>query len=170
LPPQVTHNNDNKNKVTLELEQGYRFKVTFPDEERTTLMMDEPPPLGGMRGPNAARVLAASIANCLSASLIFCLSKSKIIVKSMKTEAEPLLARNKEGYWRVIKVNVSLYPELEGNPDQNRVRRCLDIFENYCVVTGAVRNGMTVDATVSLPDQTPTTFGEIPEQGQQSKV
>lgn len=153
-------NDKNKNKVTLELERGYRFKVTFPDAEKTTLMMDEPPPLGEMKGPNAARVLAASIANCLSASLIFCLSKSKISVKSMKTEAEPVLARNKEGYWRVTRVNVSLYPELEGSPDQTRVRRCLDIFENYCVVTGAVRNGMTVEAKVNLPDHVATISAE----------
>jgi uncharacterized OsmC-like protein len=68
----------------------------------------------------------------------------------MKTEAEPLLARNKEGYWRVIRVNVSIYPELEGNPDQTKVRRCLEIFENYCVVTGAVRSGLTVEAKVDL--------------------
>jgi uncharacterized OsmC-like protein len=140
----------NKNKVILELERGYRFKVTFPDAINTTLMMDEPPPLGEMQGPNASRVLAASIANCLSASLIFCLTKSGITVKSMKTEAEPLLARNKEGYWRVIRVNVSIYPELEGNPDQTKVRRCLEIFENYCVVTGAVRSGLTVEAKVDL--------------------
>jgi uncharacterized OsmC-like protein len=141
-----------KNKVRLEQVGGYRFKITFPDAENTTLMMDEPPPLGEMRGPNAARVLAASILNCLSASLIFCLSKSKIPVKSMKGEAEPIVERNKEGYWRVTKVNVSLYPEFEGNLDQTRVGRCLDIFENYCVVTGAVRNGLKVDVKVNTPD------------------
>ena len=115
-------------------------------------MMDEPPPLGELKGPNAARVLAASVLNCLSASLIFCLSKSKIPIKNMKGEAEPIVERNKEGYWRVTRVNVSLSPELEGNLDQTRVKRCLDVFENYCVVTGAVRNGLTVDVRVNAPD------------------
>ncbi len=137
-------------KVRLELVGGYRFKITFPDTENTTLMMDEPPPLGEMKGPNAARVLAASIGNCLSASLIFCLSKSRISVKNMKAEVEPIVLRNKEGYWRVAKVNVLLYPELGNDVEQTRVKRCLDIFENYCVVTGAVRNGFPVDVNVNI--------------------
>ncbi len=137
------------NKVTLERLEGYRFKVTFPDADNTTLMMDEPPPLGELKGPNAARVLAASVLNCLSASLIFCLSKSKIEVKKMRGTAEPIIERNNEGYWRVTKVNVSLYPEIEGNPGQTRFKRCLDVFENYCVVTGAVRSGLQVDVKVN---------------------
>ena len=146
-------------KVKLEHAGGYRFKVTFPDAENTTLMMDEPSPLGEARGPSAARVLAASIANCLSASLLFCLGKSRIAVKSMRAEAEPIVLRNKEGYWRVTKVNISLYPELEDSSDQTRIKRCLDIFENYCVVTGAVRNGLEVDVkvdTAANPNKAPT--------------
>ena len=136
------------NKVTVELVEGYRFKVTFPDADKTTLMMDEPPPLGGANGPNAARVLAASVANCLSASLLFCLRKSRVDVKSIKTEAEPILSRNKEGYWRVTKIDIVLHPELVEGADTVRAKRCLEIFENYCVVTGAVRNGLSVNVKV----------------------
>ena len=147
----ITSQRSGADKVRLELVKGYQFKITFPDAENTTLMMDEPPPLGEMKGPNAARVLAASIANCLSASLLFCLSKFKIPVKSIRAEAEPIVLRNKEGYWRVQKVNVEIYPELGEELDQTRVRRCLDLFENYCVVTGAVRNGLSVDVKVETP-------------------
>ena len=149
---ELNEKNSSDNKVTLEKVGEYHFKITFPDADHTTLMMDEPPPLGELKGPNAARVLAASVLNCLSASLIFCLSKSKIPVKNMKGEAEPIVERNKEGYWRVKRINVLLSPEFEGNLDQTRVKRCLDVFENYCVVTGAVRNGLTVDVRVNAPD------------------
>ena len=143
---------EERNKVKLELLGGYRFKISFQDAEKTSFIMDEPPPLGELRGPNAARVLAASVLNCLSASLIYCLGKSKIAVRSMNGEAEPIVSRNKEGYWRVARINVSLYPEIEGNPDQTRLARCLDVFENYCVVTGAVRNGLEVDVKVNTPN------------------
>jgi uncharacterized OsmC-like protein len=136
------------NKVSVELVEGYRFKVTFPDAEKTTLMMDEPPPVGEGRGPNAARVLAASIANCLSASLLFCLNKSRVGVRGIKAEAEPILERNKEGYWRVTKINVVLHTELAETTDETKAQRCRDIFENYCVVTGAVRGGISVDVKV----------------------
>ena len=49
----------------------------------------------------------------------------------------------------MVGVNVSLYPELEGNPDQTRRKRCLEVFENYCVVTGAVRSGFKVNVKVN---------------------
>jgi hypothetical protein len=50
-----------ENKVTLERVGPYHFKISFPDANKTTLMMDEPPQLGELKGPNAARVLAVSI-------------------------------------------------------------------------------------------------------------
>jgi uncharacterized OsmC-like protein len=136
-------------RVTLERVHGYRFKITFPDSDKTTLMMDEPPPLGELKGPNAARVLAASVLNCLSASLLFCLEKSKIEVKEMRGDANPIVERNKEGYWRVARIDIFLYPKMQGNPDPTRIKRCLDIFEKYCVVTGAVRNGLQVEVKVN---------------------
>ncbi|MEM3267545.1 MAG: OsmC family protein [Conexivisphaerales archaeon] len=135
-------------KVVIELQEGYTFKVSFPGAKNDTFLMDEPPPLGQLNGPNASRVLSAAIANCLSASLLFCLRKGRVNVKKIITEAEPEVKRNKDGYWRVVRVNVKIYPEFDGDVDKDRVSRCLDIFENYCVVTGAVREGIDVNVDV----------------------
>jgi organic hydroperoxide reductase OsmC/OhrA len=137
-------------KVKVKLIKGYQFKVTFPGVKGEGFEMDEPAPLGALDGPNASRVLAASIANCLSASLLFCLSKSKVEVDDIETDAEPKVERNEEGYWRVKKVDVSIRVKLHEPADRNRVNRCLKIFENYCVVTGAVRDGIGVGISVNL--------------------
>ena len=128
--------------------EGYRFRVDFPDTNIEGFVMDEPAPLGGLEGPNASRVLAASIANCLSASLLFCLRKSKVEVEDIETEAEPVAERNEEGYWRVKRVSVSIRARLREPADKNRVERCLGLFEKYCVVTGAVRDGIAVNVDV----------------------
>lgn len=135
-------------KVSAELVDNYRFRITFPDSAGTILYMDEPPPLGQANGPNAAKVLAAAVANCLSASLVFCLRKSRIDVKGIKTEAEPIIERNEQGYWRVKTINVFLYPQIGEDVEKEKVRRCINIFENYCVVTGAVRSGIKVNVNV----------------------
>ncbi len=134
----------------MKLIRGYQFKVTFPGVKGEGFAMDEPEPLGGLDGPNASRVLAASIANCLSASLLFCLSKSRVAVEDIETEAEPTVERNQEGYWRVKKVDVSIKVKLREHSDKERTDRCLQIFENYCVVTGAVRKGIGVDVSVNV--------------------
>ncbi len=135
-------------RVVAELTENYVFRMTFPDASNATLIMDEPPPLGNLSGPNATRVLAAAVANCLSASLLFCLRKSRIDLKGIRTEAEPVLERNKDGYWRVARIDVKIRPELPESADQEKTKRCLDIFENYCVVTGAVREGIQVNVEV----------------------
>ena len=54
---------DEKPKVEIDLLHDYVFRVSFPDADGTTLVMDEPEPLGRLEGPNASRVLAAAIGN-----------------------------------------------------------------------------------------------------------
>lgn len=137
-----------KPRVRVKLLNGYEFKVSFPGAQSDGLIMDEPAPLGNLKGPNAARVLAASVGNCLSASLLFCLRRSRVEVEDVETEAEPTVQKNEEGYWRVRQVDVSIKAKLREPADKDRVKRCLEIFEKYCVVTGAVRGGMPVNIKV----------------------
>lgn len=47
-------------EVTLARGTGFGFDVDFHDGRGPTLHMDEPEPLGGGAGPNAARVLASA--------------------------------------------------------------------------------------------------------------
>lgn len=145
---------ENPPKVYLELLHDYVFRVSFPGTKLGQIVMDEPAPLGSLEGPNASRVLAAAIGNCLSASLAFCLRKYKVSLKTIKTEVEPIIERNKEGYWRVTRINVKINPEFEGQVDLAQLNRCLEIFEKYCVVTGAVRSGIEVNVTVQSPKNT----------------
>lgn len=136
--------------VRVKLLEGYKFRVDFPGTKSRGFIMDEPEPLGALEGPNASRVLAASMANCLSASLLFCLQKSKVGVEDIEAEARPTGERNEEGYWRVKRVDVSIRAKLREPADKDRVNRCLGLFEKYCVVTGAVREGIPVDVKVRV--------------------
>jgi uncharacterized OsmC-like protein len=138
-------------KVHLELLHDYVFKVSFPGSKIGYIIMDEPSPLGSLEGPNASRVLAAAVGNCLSASLAFCLRKNGVPLKTIRAEAEPVVERNKEGYWRVKRINVRVTPEFEGEVDPTRYNRCLELFEKYCVVTGAVKSGIDVSINVESP-------------------
>ena len=134
-------------RVHLELEDGYRFRADF-GEGRPTLLMDEPPPLGAGAGPNASAALGAAVGNCLCASLLFCLRKAHIEVLAMTSDVQVTLARNARGRLRVSAVRVELHPQVPPG-DEGRMRRCLALFEDFCVVSEAVRGGIAVDVSVS---------------------
>jgi organic hydroperoxide reductase OsmC/OhrA len=136
-------------RFTLEMEhlQDLEYRVKFDWKTAPDLLMDEPEPLGQRKGPNASRVLAAAVANCLSASLMFCLRRSKAEPTGMKTEVTGQLARNERNRLRVGGIQVKIH--VQGLSDQpSRLERCVKLFEDFCVVSDSVRNGIPVDVEV----------------------
>lgn len=133
--------------ISVERIEDYEFRVGFDWDDVADLIMDEPAPLGGEAGPNAARLVAAAAANCLSASLLFCLRKAKIEPPGMHAQAIGTIARNEKGRLRLAKVEVKI--ELEGvELDHPRLGRCLGLFEDFCVVTASLRSGLPVEVSV----------------------
>lgn len=133
--------------IVVEQLQDYEFQVKFDKEQYAELLIDEPDPIGHDKGPNASRVLSAAVGNCLAASLMFCLQRSKQLVDSIRSEVTTRVARNEEGRWRVNHLWVRIFVKTQEG-DAKRFQRCVDIFENYCVVTGALRQGIPVDVEV----------------------
>jgi uncharacterized OsmC-like protein len=133
--------------IKLDLEDNYRFVTDFGQVGVAPLLLDEPEPLGEGLGPNAARVLAAAVGNCLSASALFCLRRARVEVRSMHTEVEATMIRNEAGRLRIGGIDVRIEPEV-AEEDIPRMRRCLEIFEDYCIVTESVRTGIDVGVSV----------------------
>ncbi len=139
-------------RFTMHLEQlqNYEFNVKFDWDGVADVLMDEPPPLGQQRGPNASRMLAAAVANCLSASLLFCLKKNAAPAQSVKTQVTCILARNEKQRLRVGDLEVAITIDTE-HFEATRLKRCLAMFEDFCVVTASIREGIPVK--VSVMDQ-----------------
>ena len=103
-------------------------------------------------GPNATQVLSAAIGNCLSASLLYCLRRARIEPTKIKTTVKTTLTRNEKGRLRIGGVRVSINPQFEEYA-LGDVGRCLELFEDYCVVTQSVRQG--IDVQVELVPSIP---------------
>jgi organic hydroperoxide reductase OsmC/OhrA len=125
---------------------GYEFRVRFDKPQFAELLLDEPPPLGHDSAPNAARILATAIGNCLSASLVFCLQKAGSNVRSLTSEVDVEIVRNPQRRLRVGRVDVVLRPELD--EQGAALADCLGTFEDFCVVTQSVREGLDVHVRV----------------------
>jgi organic hydroperoxide reductase OsmC/OhrA len=134
--------------VELEQGEGYEFRVRFDLPPDAELLLDEPAPLGRGRGPNAARLIAAAVANCLAASLVFCLrSKFRQNPGPVRAMATGRLERNARGRHRIAAIDVvlSLSENLGELPHQER---CLEQFEDFCIVTQSIRQGIPVSVSV----------------------
>jgi organic hydroperoxide reductase OsmC/OhrA len=133
--------------LVLEQEGPYAFRIRFEGITLEALHTDEPPPLGGGAGPNPAQLLLAGVANCLSASLLFALRKFKNAPGPIRTEIVAHKARNEAGRWRIPRAAVTIHLSDTAETLEH-FDRVLAQFEQFCIVTQSVREGMAVEVAV----------------------
>jgi len=134
-------------RLTLEQDGDYAFRIRFHETGLEPLLTDESAPLGHDRGPDPSRLLLAGIANCLVASLLFALRKQRNQPGQLRAEVSASTVRNAQGRWRIPQVSVELLLP-EGNEHYQHLDRVLEQFEDFCIVTQSVRQGIHVDVTV----------------------
>jgi organic hydroperoxide reductase OsmC/OhrA len=144
----------NRREFDFEMEwvEHMGFTVKWDFYESPDLFLDEPPSMGGSgKGPNAARMIVAGVANCLSASLTFCLGKSRANVEAMRIRCHGTLERNERGRLRLTAIRIEPLVTL---PDEDvaKLERCRGMFEDFCIVTEAVRQGIPVDVQIFRVD------------------
>ena len=133
--------------VSVEQSQDFQFLINFNQAGVPELLADELPPLGTGKGPNPARLLAAAVANCLAASLLFCLRKSRIEPQQVRAVVQGEMVRNEKGRLRIHELKVRVEPVL-ADGDVDRISRCADIFQDFCIVTESVRAGIDVQVEI----------------------
>lgn len=135
--------------ITLEQQADFDFRVKFDWPGNAELLLDEPEPLGHRHGPNAARLIAAAVGNCLSASLVFCLrTKFRQDTKPLRASVTGHIVRNERGRMRIgsLDVKIELGEDAAALP---HLERCLEQFEDFCIVTESVRQGVPVHVEVA---------------------
>lgn len=129
--------------VKLELLEDYIFKVDFG--AFGDLITDEAPPLGKGEGPNPSGLVAAAVGNCLCASLLFALRKFKDQPGAVSAEVNGHMERQ-NGRWRIGKMDVKL--QLDNPQMLEHLPKALEQFEDFCIVTQSIRQGIPVSVEV----------------------
>ena len=134
-------------RVEFHQKKDFSFNVDFGLKEVDKFLMDEPEPLGEEAGPNASRVLAAAVGNCLCASLLFCLRKSRVETSDIKASVNGAWVRNELGRWRIKEMQVEIMPSI---PEEHskRLERCIEIFEQFCVVSQSIKDGVKINVKI----------------------
>lgn len=134
----------------LELDQveKYVFTVVFADAPFPSLTVDEPPPVGGDRGPNPVQVLAMAVGHCMSSTLVNTLERAHVRATPLRTTVRATVGTNEKGRRRVRRLRVDIATQPVDEADRSRFDHCVEIFPDFCTVSGAVREGIPIDHTV----------------------
>jgi uncharacterized OsmC-like protein len=139
-----------KPKVRITLEKEMIFKCDLGDLKVKDCYIDDTNKNEvDMLGPNPSRMLGLALLGCLSASFIFCLKKKNLTLDDLNATAELTIARNNKGFWRVMKVDVDINIAISDPETRKRADQCKKMFEQYCVVTQAVREGINVEVNLN---------------------
>ncbi len=132
----------------MKREDGYKFSITFDELPGGKIYSDEAAPVGKSEGPTAAMMLSSAVGHCLSSSLLFCLEKSRVKPKDLETDVETTLARNEKGRWRVSGIKVNMKIDVD-DVDKEKLERCKGMFEDFCIVSASVREGINISVGLS---------------------
>ena len=78
---------------------------------------------------------------------MFCLRKTRAKVDGMTAEVMTHVTRTEAGTFRISAIDVQMTPEV-GDADMDKLDRCEPLFEDFCIVTQSVRQGIPVNVTV----------------------
>ncbi len=143
--------------LEAELEQvdKYEFSLHYPGHPYGPVMVDEPPPIGGDRGPSPTQALAAAVGHCLSSTLYNSLARAHVPAKPLRTTVRAEVGRNAKGRLRVLRLEVAIETEPLHEEDRERFDHAVAIFEDYCTVSGAIREGIRIESGVRPPATPP---------------
>ncbi|MFX1313167.1 MAG: OsmC family protein [Promethearchaeota archaeon] len=136
-------------KVGIKLEEEMTYKCDLGKIKMEDLFIDETHKRYSNKiGPNPTSLLALSVLSCLAASFTFCLKKKGFTLEELNGKAEVVLRRNKKGFWRLKKIYITITPTIDDPNIRKRADICMKFFEQYCIISESLRDGMEVDVKI----------------------
>jgi uncharacterized OsmC-like protein len=137
--------------VELAQVEKFEFTVTFPSAPYGGLTVDEAPPVGRDAGPNPVRTLALSVGHCMSSTLVSTCERAHVPIRPPRTTVRATVGRNDAGRMRVQHLELEISTGPVNEADREKFAHCVEIFPDYCTVSGAVRTGIPIAHRVSGP-------------------
>jgi uncharacterized OsmC-like protein len=131
--------------------ERFEFEGTFPGAAYGPLTVDEAEPLGHDHGPNPVRTLALAVGHCMSSTLVSTCERAHVPILPVRTSVRATVGRNDRGRLRVQKIEVDLTTAPRDAADAERFAHCVEVFPDFCTVSGAVREGVPVAHRVVAP-------------------
>lgn len=138
--------NEYKSQVGIKLEEEMIYRCDLGQIQMSDLFIDEQHKRTIDKiGPNPSKLLALSVLSCLASSFTFCLQKKNFSLSDIEGTAVITSKRNKKGFWRLKNIDVKLNPKIDNPEMLKRADQCKDSFEEYCVISESIREGIKIN-------------------------
>jgi organic hydroperoxide reductase OsmC/OhrA len=137
-------------EFAIEIDQvdEYEFRVRLDKPQYPELLVDAPAPVGKDLNPSPSRLLAAAMGHCLASGLLYCARKLRVSLGPIHARVVTEIVRNDRGYPRIGKMHVEIDTQAPES-EQAEAARCTRMFEDFCMVSQSVREGIEVEVRVN---------------------
>lgn len=143
----ITWTEPKQKTVEIQYLQGAEYRAFFGDGINS-ILLDAPTPAGRGRGPEASRLLAASIGHCVSETLVRSLANAHVQVYNLSTRVDLFMERDAFGRSRVARGRVHMVLTAHA-PNKSVVTRCADEFEDQCPITATLRQAFPIEVIIT---------------------
>ncbi|MFW9989737.1 MAG: OsmC family protein [Candidatus Odinarchaeota archaeon] len=138
-----------KSNVELKLEEKMLFKCNLGKLKIDELYIDLRKEKRMKRiGPSPVKLLGISVLSCLAASLEFCIEKENFSLSDLDGRAEVTVARDRENFWRIKKIDVEMIPKIDNPELLKRIEQCKKLFEQYCIISESLKKGIEINVNL----------------------
>jgi len=136
-------------KIGIKLEEEMTYRCDLGKIRMEDFFIDETHKnYSDKIGPNPTSLLALSVLSCLAASFTFCLKKKGFTLKDLNGKAEVVIRRNEKGFWRIKSIYINITPKIDDPNMLKRADKCMKFFEQYCIISESLRDGMEVNVKI----------------------
>src|ERR1700730_9931990 len=128
-------------ETRLEQVENYEFAIHFGSASWPPMTVDEPPPRGKGAAPSPPQALCVAVGHCMSWTLLYTLQRARVPVQPFSTRVRATIGRNERGRLRVLSIALEIRTAPIDEADRERFDTCVKTFEEFCTVSGAIREG-----------------------------
>lgn len=135
-------------RVRLTRVGGYEFQAQTDHPSRHKFTLDEAPPVGTGRGPDASHLLAAAVGQDLASSFVRCAEEEGLALEEVTADVSATLRPEEDGRWRVARIVAKLRVDGIDEGELPAFTRCRDAFEDLCALTPGLGQAFPVEVAV----------------------
>ncbi len=139
-------------KVILNYDKGLHFDASI--RHFSNIHVDEPESFHGTDlGPSAIEYILVGIGGCLGSSFVYCLLKQNIKIKKLRIIVDGKMKHKGPKFrLRLVNVNIEIRFSPEDDELNEEIKNCIEIFQDHCVVSNPIINGLPIQVNVSQAD------------------